>query len=165
MASLRTIRTFPYAGLRRGLADYRGQRRGMALDVLGDLDSAENAVGATFLNAIPTWAGGQVLTPGQLQTIQAQNVQAINQAATDPTTGQVNTDLANAEIQQMLSQTAASAAQSQAQAVAQDTPTSLQNLLGTGNGSGSPSGSSILETLLIIAAVGVGGYVVIQLVK
>ena len=120
-------------------------------------------------NILPTWLGGQPLTANQLAQIQAQYTQTIQLAATDPNTGITNTDLANSETQQMLGETTGVQQQAQTAAENQDTPDWLQFLEGLGGsgsgGSGGPTISSTLETLLIIAAVGVGGYLIIQLVK
>jgi hypothetical protein len=78
------------------------------------LASAETATKDTVLNALPTWAGGQVLTADQLSAIQSQTAANITQAAGG------NTDLAQSEIEQMLGETSSVAQQAQDAAEASD---------------------------------------------
>ena len=152
-----------------GILPMRRNRRGIG-QVNPVTDANIVSTPTDFLrNILPTWLGGQPLTANQLAQIQAQYTQTIQLAATDPNTGITNTDLANSETQQMLGETTGVQQQAQTAAENQDTPDWLQFLEGLGGsgsgGSGGPTISSTLETLLIIAAVGVGGYLIIQLVK
>lgn len=83
-------------------------------DPLGDLGDLETGIEDLITNALPSSLGGQALTSDELQSIQTQTASDITQAATNPVTGQVDTDLANSEISQMLGETQSVADQANA---------------------------------------------------
>jgi hypothetical protein len=97
----------------------------IAVQSASEVASAIQTAIDTVTNALPTWAGGQVLTADQLASIQAQAAQDIHRAATDPNTGVTNTALEQQAVAQMKAETAAVAAQAQVSAVASDTTSLL----------------------------------------
>lgn len=91
-------------------------------DLLGTLAAGETDVKDLALNALPTWAGGEVLTPDELAAIQAQTAQDITVAAGG------NTGLTQSEIAQMLAETSSVAQQAQAAATGSDTTSVAGNI-------------------------------------
>jgi len=87
----------------------------LGIDILGDLNSVIQWAKDTTENALPTWAGGNPLTPDQLQAIQTQAKQNIHVAAAG------NTQLEAQAVAQMMSETTAVANQARAAAAASDT--------------------------------------------
>lgn len=138
----------------------------MGIDVLGSLNAAEQSTLGTIQNALPTWAGGSVLTPYQQAQINAANAQALTQAATDPVTGQVNTQLLSQMLPASTADTAAIAQQAQTAAAASDTSliSSALNSLGISSLTGTGI-SSTIQTVLILAALAAGGYVLYKIAK
>lgn len=84
---------------------------GDPFDVLGTLSDLGTDAENLFYNALPESWGGEAITPSEQASINAANAASITQAATSPITGQVNTDLANAEIAQSQADTQAIADQ------------------------------------------------------
>ena len=138
----------------------------MGIDVLGSLNAAEQSTLGTIQNALPTWAGGSVLTPYQQAQINATNAQALIQAATDPVTGQVNTQLLSQMLPASTADTAAIAQQAQTAAAASDTSliSSTLNSLGISSLTGTGI-SSTIQTVLILAALAAGGYLLYKIAK
>jgi hypothetical protein len=82
----------------------------LGIDVLASLDSVIRAAKNEVLNALPTWAGGEVLTAAQLAAIQSEAASEIHRAAGG------NADLEQQALAQMYGETSAVAAQAQAAA-------------------------------------------------
>jgi hypothetical protein len=132
-----------------------GVRRGLGLDVLGDLNAiivgAKNAVS----NMLPTWAGGQVITANQLANIQSQAQQAIHIASGG------NAQLEQQAVAQMLQETSAVASQAQAAAEQSDTSFGASDDLLSAAG----IGASGLPSWVWIAAAGAGILLIVWIAK
>jgi hypothetical protein len=112
-----------------------------------------------FSNAAPPSLGGQVMTPGELSGQLQAAYSANTVAATNPVTGVVNQDLLNQANTQATAEITGVQQQAQASANAADPVyTFFSNLMG--GDSSFPWG-----TILLLAALGVGGYIVVKIVE
>jgi hypothetical protein len=151
-------------------------RRGLGLDLPSEL-ALETAYLPSFPSSLWQNISTGTLSPAQLQYLTDQAALNNVQAATDPTTGEVNETLlaqSNANLASLVAQGANVSSQSTGSVLAdladtaQGTGPGLLASLGINPSStgGLPTinWSSILQTLLIFGAIGLGGYFLIKAV-
>lgn len=148
----------------------RPARRGMGDDnAFLQVATAPFTLGSNFASALWNMPSAGYATPAQ---VKAESAIAITQAATDPNTGAVNIDLANAQIAAANTQIDAAYASGMAIPASQlaglpNYPSFWSWLSSLFGGDGSdpfPSGFP-WTTLLVIGGLGIGGYFLYKAVK
>ena len=107
-------------------------------------------------------------TPAQIEAQDATDAAANLQAATNPVTGVVNTALLTQANAQAATEQRAAGAEAEARSTGSSVADLWDNLLanlfgvGSGGGSGTPGSGIDWTTIAVLAALGLGGYIVIK---